>query len=45
VEDYHVGLPAIWLIGPDGTILARDLHGETIKEFVAKSLGKPPGGS
>jgi hypothetical protein len=40
VEDYDVGLPAIWLIGPDGKVVAKDLEGEAIKEFVAKSLGE-----
>jgi peroxiredoxin len=41
VEDYSLGLPSIWLIGPDGRIVARDLLGEAIEAFVAKSLGKP----
>ena len=34
------GIPAIFLIGPDGKILARDLRGEAIKEAVGKALGK-----
>ena len=32
-------LPAIFLVGPDGTILAKDLHGDDIKAAVAKALG------
>ena len=34
------GIPSIFLIGPDGTILARDLRGEAIKQAVAQRLGK-----
>lgn len=34
------GIPQIMLIGPDGTILARDLRGEAIEEAIAKALGK-----
>lgn len=41
VEDYQVGLPSIWLIGPDGKVVARDLREEAIKEFVSKALDKP----
>jgi len=41
VEDYDLGLPSNWLIGPDGKVVARDLLGEAILEFVAKSLNKP----
>src|SRR5262249_32652539 len=41
VEDYGLGLPSIWLIGPDGRIVARDLRGEAIGESVVKSLGNP----
>jgi peroxiredoxin len=41
VEDYSLGLPSIWLIGPDGRIVARDLLGEAIGESVVKSLGRP----
>jgi hypothetical protein len=33
---------SFWLIGPDGKIVARDLRGEAIKEFVATSFGKSP---
>lgn len=34
------GIPQIMLIGPDGTILKRDLRGEDIKKAVAEALGK-----
>ena len=34
------GIPQIMLIGPDGTILARDLRGAAIEEAVVKALGK-----
>ena len=34
------GIPQIMLIGPDGTILKRDLRGEGIKEAVKEALGK-----
>jgi peroxiredoxin len=40
-DEYGVrGIPSIWLIGPDGTILARDLNGEQIKTAVAEALGR-----
>jgi thiol-disulfide isomerase/thioredoxin len=32
------GIPSIWLIGPDGKIIARDLRGPAIKETVAEAL-------
>ncbi len=32
------GIPSIWLIGPDGRVLAKDLRGEAIKTAVAKAL-------
>jgi peroxiredoxin len=32
------GIPAIFLIGPDGKVLATDLHGPKIKEAVAAAL-------
>ncbi len=41
IEAYQVGLPSIWLIGPDGKVVARDLREEAIKEFVSKALDKP----
>ncbi len=31
-------LPSIWLIGPDGRVIARDLRGAAIKEAVARGL-------
>ena len=33
-------IPATFLIGPDGRIIARDLRGEQAKEAVAKALGR-----
>lgn len=40
-ETYGVrGIPQIMLIGPDGTILARDLRGEAIEEAIVKALEK-----
>ncbi|SPE56119.1 hypothetical protein SBV1_2310005 [Verrucomicrobia bacterium] len=33
------GIPAIFLIGPDGKVLARDLRGSGIKEAVTAALG------
>jgi peroxiredoxin len=37
-------IPRIYLIGPDGKVVARDLRGEKIKQAVAKALGASPGG-
>ena len=34
------GIPSIYLIGPDGKIIARDLRGESIKAAVERALGK-----
>lgn len=34
------GIPQIILFGPDGTIVKRDLRGETMKKFVAEQLAK-----
>ncbi|MEP3479707.1 MAG: redoxin domain-containing protein [Fuerstiella sp.] len=31
-------IPSIWLIGPDGKIIARDLYGEEIREAVVAAL-------
>ncbi len=40
-EAYGVNaIPAIWLIGPDGTVIAKDLRGKGISKAVAKALGK-----
>ena len=33
-------LPAIWLIGPDGRVVARDLRGPGIRATVAEALGR-----
>jgi len=39
--DYGVlGIPSIWLIGPDGKVVAKDLRGAAIKEAIAKALGE-----
>jgi peroxiredoxin len=34
------GIPSIFLIGPDGKILARDLRGDAIKRAVERALAK-----
>jgi peroxiredoxin len=34
------GIPAIFLIGPDGSILAKDLSGDQIKATIEKNLAK-----
>lgn len=34
------GIPHIMLVGPDGTILKRDLRGEAIEEVVSEALGR-----
>jgi thiol-disulfide isomerase/thioredoxin len=34
------GIPSIFLIGPDGKIVAKELRGEGIKDAVRKALGK-----
>jgi len=40
-EDYQVqGIPSIFLIGPDGKIIAKDLRGEQMKAAVAQALGR-----
>jgi RNA polymerase sigma factor (sigma-70 family) len=35
------GIPSIWLIGPDGNVIARDLRGSQIKKAVAEALVRP----
>ena len=35
-------LPAVFLIGPDGRVIAKDLEGDRIKQAVAASLSKWP---
>lgn len=38
-RDYGVmGIPSIWLIGPDGKIIARDLRGKSLREAVDAAL-------
>ncbi len=39
-EEDPFGIPAIFLIGPDGKILAQDLQGKTIQAAVEKALAK-----
>ena len=34
-------VPAIWLIGPDGRVVARNLLGPAIRAAVAKALDRP----
>jgi len=34
------GIPSIWLIGPDGKVVAKELRGEGISEAVKKALGE-----
>jgi hypothetical protein len=41
-DEYGVrGIPSIWLIGPDGTVIAKYLRGGQIKSTVATALGEP----
>ena len=35
-------VPAIWLIGPDGKLIARDLYGQHLKDTVNKTLNNAP---
>ena len=38
-RDYGVvGIPSIWLIGPDGKVVARDLRGEALREAVRNAV-------
>jgi peroxiredoxin len=40
-KDYGVqAIPATFLIGPDGKVIAKGMRGKQIKEVVAKALGK-----
>jgi len=34
------GIPSIWLIGPDGKVLKKDLRGDQIKQAVSEALEK-----
>ena len=39
---YHVeAIPAMFLIGPDGKLLAQDIQGEAIEAAIANALRKP----
>jgi hypothetical protein len=38
-DEMDTNLPAILLVGPDGKIIAKDLHGDDITAAVAKALG------
>ena len=38
--DRDSNLPGSLLVGPDGKIVAKDLHGDAIKAAIAKALGK-----
>lgn len=41
-KDYGVrGIPSIWLIGPDGKVVARDLRGQKLRDAVSKAVGEP----
>jgi hypothetical protein len=31
--------PLIWLVGPDGNVVAKDLHGDGIKNALTSALG------
>jgi protocatechuate 3,4-dioxygenase beta subunit/peroxiredoxin len=43
VKAYGVrGIPSIWLIGPDGRVMAKDLRGDGIKLAVASALNGSP---
>jgi hypothetical protein len=35
------GLPSIWMIGPDGKVIAKDLHGRQIRAAIAQVLVRP----
>lgn len=42
-KDYCVrGIPSIFLLGPDGKIIAMNLRGDAIKSAVGSALGKQP---
>ena len=41
-KDFDVQtVPSIWLIGPDGKVVAKNLSGDAIRACVAKALGRP----
>jgi len=35
-------IPSIWLIGPDGRVLAKDLRGTAVSQAIEKALGANP---
>jgi thiol-disulfide isomerase/thioredoxin len=35
------GIPSIWLVGPDGKVVAKGLRGGRIQQALATALGKP----
>ncbi|MEM9346723.1 MAG: TlpA disulfide reductase family protein [Planctomycetota bacterium] len=37
-----IGIPSIWLIGPDGKVIARDLRGDRLREAVRMALEDEP---
>jgi thiol-disulfide isomerase/thioredoxin len=42
-EAYGItGIPSVWLIGPDGRVVAKDLRGPAVKAAVEQALGKAP---
>jgi hypothetical protein len=42
-EAFHVeAIPAVFLIGPDGKLIAQGLRGEAIGQAVARALGDSP---
>jgi hypothetical protein len=41
-DAYHVkSIPAIFLIGPDGTLKAQNLRGDSIADAVSQALSQP----
>ena len=41
-ESYGIeGIPSIWLIGPDGKVVARDLRGKALREAVEAAIKAP----
>jgi peroxiredoxin len=38
------GIPAIFLIGPDGKVIAKDLRGEKLYEAIATEIARRKGG-
>ncbi len=41
LDDFGIeGIPSIWLIGPEGKVIAKDLRGDQIKTAIAQALAK-----